>query len=130
MENEKVNESNNVWIHILKSTLFAFAGLALTLAFIEAAVRVFARHSYGVKFYTSTFDESKNFDDFDSWEDLLHVSHCPHQPGTAINGFVLNSHGFLSPETSYGKKDNQKRIVFVGDSYAVGFVPYNKVQMP
>lgn len=44
--------------------------------------------------------------------------------GGVLNGFVINSRGNISPEVSYEKQNGTKRLVLVGDSHAVGAVPY------
>lgn len=48
------------------------------------------------------------------------------QPGQLVNGFITNSQGFVSPEVRYAKDPDTIRIVFIGDSFGVGIVPYQK----
>jgi len=51
---------------------------------------------------------------------------CPTLPGLKWNGFIYNSKGFETPEHQYEKPSNTKRVLLIGDSFAVGVVPYKK----
>lgn len=72
--------------------------------------------------YSSRYD--LNFAKIKTHQDLLKYEPCPLIPQTSVNGFVINKDGFYTPNYSLEKEEKTTRIGFVGDSFAVGVVPY------
>lgn len=96
----------------------------VTIVVLELAMQALSVVSYQMKFYTKNPYEQQFLDDIRDWKGISKISTCPQPPGSMLNGFVINSHGFLSPEYPYEKQNGVKRIVLLGDSFAVGAVPY------
>lgn len=97
----------------------------MTLLLAETAIRTASNISYQIKFYTNNPYQQRFLDDVTDWKGIARVSKCPQPPGAMINGFVINSRGFATPDHAYDKPPGTKRIVLLGDSYAVGAVSYN-----
>jgi hypothetical protein len=87
-------------------------------------VRIFANHSYSIRFLSYSPYRVKDFDKIVDLESLQKVSQRNFRPGQVVNNFIVNSHGFLSSELPYEKKINDYRIVFLGDSFLTGVTPY------
>ncbi|MFC1646378.1 hypothetical protein ACFL2Y_04275 [Candidatus Omnitrophota bacterium] len=48
------------------------------------------------------------------------------RPGISINNFTVNSHGFMDVKRTHNKQDGYTRIAFIGDSFVIGLVPFEK----
>ena len=77
-------------------------------------------------FTKNPYQQSRYVTNID-WQGLWTLSNCPTPPEFELYGFVLNSKGFRTPETPYQKPSDTKRLVLLGDSQAVGPIPYNQL---
>lgn len=99
-------------------------GLFASFVFFELVLRGLSLYSYQIKFYTNNPHQRRFLDDVVDWRGLAASTLCPMPPGGVLNGFIINSRGNISPEMPYDKQPGTKRLVLVGDSHAVGAVPY------
>lgn len=96
----------------------------MTVFLVECVFRVASHYSYQIRFYTNNPYQQRFLDDVTDWKGIAASTLCPMPSGSVLNGFVINSRGNISPEVSYEKLNGTKRLVLVGDSHAVGAVPY------
>lgn len=116
--------NTHAWTGVGKKVMLATLSLAIFLGGTEAGIRAFSRYSYQMQYYTRNPYEHQFLDNVYSWEALRPIMQCPLPPGKELNGFVINSRGFYSPEYAYAKKPGVRRIVLLGDSYAAGVIGY------
>lgn len=102
---------------------FVICLFAVTIC-LEILLRGLSLISYQIRFYTNNPYQRHFLDDVIDWKGFAASTLCPMPPGSVLNGFVINSRGNISPEVSYTKQQGMKRIVLLGDSHAVGSVPY------
>lgn len=112
----------------VKSIVFHLSLVILGLLFscivLELLLALLSSRSNTIKLYATNPYRQKYLADATNWRDLLDISCCSLEPGSLLNGFVLNSHGFETPDVSYSKPKEIQRLVLIGDSQAVGYVPY------
>lgn len=100
------------------------AGFVICCILLELILRGLSFFSYQIRFYTNNSYQLRFLDNVNDWKGLAASTLCPMPPGGVLNGFIINSRGNLSPEVPYKKQAGTKRLVLVGDSHAVGAVPY------
>lgn len=111
---------------LLLLTVVSVFTLGVTLISLEFVLRALLPHSYKLSQLTQTPYETKSIEKIQNLDELQAATHKLLPPGSLINGFIVNSKGFLSPEHQYKKDPSVYRIVLVGDSFAVGVVPYKQ----
>lgn len=104
--------------------LLTLSSLLTSLYVSELLLRTFAKYSYSVRLLTANPERGTDIDRIVDWKTLIESTTYPPYPGMIQNGFVFNDRGFETPNLPYAKKANTKRIVLIGDSFAVGVVPY------
>lgn len=109
---------------ILKKSILSFVSIVLIFLLAELIINTLSTKIYGLKILTYNPKQSSNFDGVSDWNSLQKYLKCTIPPNTLINGFITNSHGFLSPETSYSNPTKNYRLLFLGDSFGVGVTPY------
>lgn len=105
-----------------------FFGLLITIVFGELTLHILAHYSVNLRFFTTNPYQQTYLTEVNNWKGLVGVfdNEYIQHPGATLNGYVLNSHGFESPEYPYEKPAGTKRIVFLGDSQTVGETPYEQ----
>jgi len=101
-------------LKFLKKILLVILGTAVALLIFEIGLRTISKHSFKIRQLTYDSERQVSFGE----------APCALEPGSLVNGFRVNSNGFLTPEVSYNKSQDEFRIVLLGDSFAVGVVPY------
>src|SRR3989344_1191918 len=109
---------------MVKQLLKMFIGLITVLIFFELTIRFLSHHSPKIRFFSSSPYQQQYLSNIFNWKDLLTL-YCCQFPGSEINGFIFNSHGFETPDVQYQKPSGTKRLVLIGDSQSVGYVPYH-----
>lgn len=99
-------------------------GVVVSCLVLETVMRLMGNFSYNVKVLSTNPYQQQYLARITNLTDLMNMSCCPQLPGSNINGFIINSHGFETPEVPYQKPPNTQRLVLLGDSQAVGVVPY------
>jgi hypothetical protein len=112
--------------NFLNQSVKILLGLIILCTVLEIILRFLAQYSYKIRFYVTNPYQQQYLSTVSNWQDLLAASCCWSPPGSLVNGFVLNSHGFETPEIPYQKSPTTKRLVVLGDSQTVGYVPYPK----
>jgi len=82
--------------------------------------------SYSLQFYTRNPYKQSYTNTILDGSTITQMTACPTRPGLQLNGFIYNSRGFETPDLSYEKPSNTSRVLLLGDSFAVGVVPYHK----
>jgi len=96
-----------LWGAARRARLAQAAGLALvTLLVAEAGLRAFNHVRPTYVFYTGSYDRYRG------------------EPGAPIFDFRMNSRGFHDAEHRTSRPPDVYRVVAIGDSFAVGVVPY------
>jgi len=110
----------------MKQIVKSFVGICSILIIAELTLRQLAKTSQNIRFFTTNPYQQTYFAENTGWKGITAVacSQFLQYPGAELNGFLLNSHGFASPEYPYAKPNGTKRIVFLGDSQTMGEVPY------
>ena len=110
----------------MKQVIQAVLGIVCVAIIAELALRLLAGFSQNIRFFTTNPYQQTYFAEDTGWQGVTVVAYPKffQYPGAELNGFILNSHGFLNPEYPYKKPANTKRIVFLGDSQTLGEVPY------
>jgi len=101
-------------LKFLKKILLVILGTVVALLISEIGLRIISKHSFKIRQLTYNPERQVSFDE----------APCAFEPGSLVNGFRVNSDGFLTPEVSYDKPQDEFRIVLLGDSFALGVVPY------
>jgi hypothetical protein len=110
-----------------KQTLLNITLLFITVGFILLLSEV------SLRIYSDSPDDSEwigNSRDFYDYDPLLGWKNVPNTDrirlvrakGNTKIHYKINSKGIRGPEYSYEKADNEYRILFLGDSYAEGYV--------
>lgn len=110
----------------MKQIVKAVLGILCVAIIAELALRILSGFSQNIRFFTTNPYQQTYFAEDTGWKGVTVIAYPKlfQYPGAELNGFILNSHGFLSPEYPYTKPAGTKRIVFLGDSQTVGEVPY------
>lgn len=98
--------------------------LLFTLLLFEIVLRLSFNFLPKVRYFLYSSRYDLNFAKIKTHKDLLKYEPCPLIPQTSVNGFVVNKDGFYTPDYSLKKEEKTTRIGFIGDSFAVGVVPY------
>ncbi len=101
-----------------------FVSCLLGLVLFEALLRAITPLSFNLRTLTINPYRQIFENTIVDWKSLISSSICPSKPGLVLNGFVFNSHGFESPEYPYQKSEKTLRLLLLGDSFALGVVPY------
>jgi hypothetical protein len=96
----------------------------LGFAICEISLRFLIPSSRNLRLLTGQLYSQKSTEGFEKVEDLVDVLSCSNEPGSLVNGFYVNSKGFLTEERPYHKDKDTFRIVTLGDSFGIGVVPY------
>jgi len=107
-----------------RQLLKMFVGLIVVCIFFELTIRFLSHYSPKIRFFSTSPYQQQYLSNVFSWKDLLTL-YCCQFPGSEINGFIFNSHGFETPDVPYQKPAGTKRLVLIGDSQTVGYVPYS-----
>lgn len=107
-----------------KVVLRLFLLAVITFVFLEVVLRVLYSYNPKIKnlLYSSRYDI--NFSKIKTENDIKKYAPCPLEPLTNVNGFIVNSRGYYSPDYQLEKAENILRIGFIGDSFLIGVVPY------
>lgn len=95
-----------------------------TLVLLELSLRVFPSFNPKLKYFLYSSRYDLNLSKIKSSLDLTANAPCPLKPLSNVNGFIINSKGFYTPDYQIEKSDKILRIGFVGDSFTTGVVPY------
>lgn len=109
----------------LKLTIFCFS-IFISLIFVELLFRAYLPFSRTAQLLASDLNWKSNPSEMKSLDELRANNPSFLLPNHSLQGFTTNSQGFLSPEHTLDKPDNTYRIVFIGDSFGVGVVPYDQ----
>lgn len=101
-------------LKFLKKILLIVLGITAALLISEIGLRITSKHSFKIRQLTYNPKRQVSFDE----------ASCALEPGSLVNGLRVNSRGFLTPEIPYEKSQSEYRIALLGDSFAVGVVPY------
>jgi|GEM_PF-2013481 len=101
-------------------------GLICIIIISELALRLLSTYSLNIKFFTTNPFQQTYLSEIENGKGITSFAcnNSVQNPGSQLNGFILNSHGFQSPEYPYDKPPDVKRVVFIGDSQTVSAVPY------
>lgn len=110
----------------MKKLLLILFSISISIICVEFTIEYLSLKSYRFKVLTYNPRVAKGAHKIDTLEKIKSTTTFALPAGTLINGFVTNSGGFLSPEIPYAKDNNTLRILLIGDSFAVGVVPYPK----
>ncbi len=103
---------------MVKNFCKSVLGILIVSILIEILLRCITPFSQPLRFYTQYAKKTEVTSQSDNTAD------CQLIPNTLLNGFVINSQGNYSPEYSFIKPPNTKRVVVIGDSALTATVPY------
>jgi len=109
---------------IIKKVIIIIVSLCISWLLIEVLLRILAQYSYRIRFYVTNPKKQIFTDTMVDWKSITENTPCPTAPGLQYNGFIYNSHGFETPDVPYEKPAKTKRVLLLGDSFALGVVPY------
>jgi hypothetical protein len=109
----------------VRQTVQLLLGLVLSCVAAEVLLRVLAPYSPQLRFFSSNPYQRQYLENIVSPSDITRLFCCQH-PNGVINGFTANSRGYFTPELPYAKPPTTKRLVLIGDSQAVGVVPFEE----
>lgn len=98
----------------------------LTFFLLEAGLRISYSLSPQVKYFLYSSRYDLNFSKIKNLADLQKNAPCPLRPLSSVNGFIVNSSGFYTPDYQEEKPKGTLRIGFMGDSFLIGVVPYRQ----
>jgi len=98
--------------------------LIISFLLFEVGLRLVNNYDRKVKYFLYSTRYDLDLKKIKTTKDLVNSSPCPLRPFTNINGFIVNSDGFYTPNYELTKRENTIRIGFIGDSFLVGVVPY------
>ncbi|MFA6407531.1 MAG: hypothetical protein WCV80_02385 [Candidatus Paceibacterota bacterium] len=108
----------------MKIIIKFFISTIITVILLEVGTRILVDNDRSLKILAYNPHEKIDFDKIVDWVSLQKSTPCSLKPGSRFRNFIVNSHGFVSEESSYAKPNNTYRTLLLGDSFAVGVVPY------
>lgn len=111
--------------HPGKTLLFVVILGLLVLGVVEGGLRLARRWHGGLDALLYSPTVRTEYDEVGSTAELLSRTVLGHRPGEVRGGFVLNRHGFRTPEYSPEPAPGRLRVVVLADSFAFSRMPWS-----